>query len=150
MGQFALGANGTAMGQHDVFGDGESQPSAAGFSGARFVHAIEALEEPREVLGGNAGAEILHAKFDCMGNRTRAKDDATAGSPIFQGIVDQVGEHLMDGFAVGQNGGKTFWNGQVSNTEIDPVRSRDFPETFFCVVKKFGGRNRFNIKARFS
>ena len=101
MGQFAFGADRSAVGQHDVFGDGKSEAGASGFAGAGFIDAIEALEETREVLGGNAGAEILYAEFDGVGKRPGAKHDASAGGSVFQGIVDQVGEDLVDGFAVG-------------------------------------------------
>ena len=150
MGKFAFGADGTSMGQHDVFGDGESQASAAGFARTGFIDAIEALEETREVLGGNAGAEILYAEFDRMRNHAGTEDDASAGGSVFQGIVDQVREDLVDGFAVGQNVGQTFRDGQVGNAKIDTVRPSDFPEAFFCVMKKFGRRDGLNIEARFS
>src|SRR5258708_37218118 len=69
--EFAFGADGAAVGEHDVFGDGETEAGAAGFAGAGLVDAVEALEEAGQVLGGNAGAEILHIKFDAAG-RTAA------------------------------------------------------------------------------
>src|ERR1700675_1232204 len=63
-GEFAFGADGAAVGQHDVFGDGEAQAGAAGFAGAGFVDAIEAFEQAGQVLGGDAGAEIFDIKLD--------------------------------------------------------------------------------------
>ena len=55
--------------QHDVLGDGEAEAGASGFAGAGFVDAIEAFEEARQVLGGNAGAEIAHVEFDAAPRR---------------------------------------------------------------------------------
>ena len=62
--EFALGADGAAVSQHDVFGDGQSQAGAAGFAGAGLVYAVEALEQARQVLGGNARTEILNIELD--------------------------------------------------------------------------------------
>ena len=58
--EFAFGADGAAVGQHDVFGDSEAKSGAAGFAGAGFVDAVKAFEEAWQVLRGNTGAEILH------------------------------------------------------------------------------------------
>src|ERR1700690_4006910 len=44
--EFAFGADRATVGEHDVFGDGEAESGAAGFAGAGFVDAIEALEKP--------------------------------------------------------------------------------------------------------
>src|SRR5438128_1197853 len=107
--EFALGADGASVGQHDVLGDGEAQAGASGFAGAGFVDAVEAFEEARDMFGGNAGAEILHVEFDAAEGGTRAQDDASAGAAVLHGIVDKVGEDLMNGFAVGQDGGERVW-----------------------------------------
>lgn len=83
MGQFAFGADGTAVGQHDVLGNSQAEAGSSGFAGASLIDAIEAFEEAREVLGGNACAEILDAEFDGVGNRAGTEDDASAGSSVF-------------------------------------------------------------------
>ena len=57
------------MGQNDVFGDGQSQAGAAGFTGTGFVHPVETLEQARQVLGRNAGTEILHIELDALSER---------------------------------------------------------------------------------
>ena len=103
MGELALGADGAAVGEHDVLGDGKAETGTSGFARAGFIDAIKAFEQAREMLRGDAGAEILDEKFDSVRNRARAKDDSSAGSAVLQGIVDQVGKDLMDGFAIGEN-----------------------------------------------
>src|SRR5271155_2837196 len=96
------------MGKHDVLGDGEAEARASGLAGAGFIDAIEAFEQARKMLGGDAGAEILDEEFDSVGNDARAKDDSSAGSSVLQGIVDQVGKDLMNGFTVGEDRWKIF------------------------------------------
>ena len=64
--EFALRANGAAVRQHDVFGDGQPQSGAAGFAGAGFVDPVEALEQAIQMLGRNTGAKILNIEFDAV------------------------------------------------------------------------------------
>src|SRR5579864_5108927 len=97
--EFAISADGTAMSQHDVFGDGQTQAGAAGFAGAGFVDAIKAFEETRQVLGGDSRAEILHIEFDAAASRAGAENDAAAGAAILHRIIDEIGKYLVDGFA---------------------------------------------------
>src|SRR5258708_33506470 len=52
--EFAFGADGAAVGEHDVFGDSEAEAGAAGFAGAGFVDSVEAVEEARQVVPGGA------------------------------------------------------------------------------------------------
>ena len=102
--EFAFGADGAAVGQHDVFGDGQAEASTAGFAGAGFVDAIEAFEQSRQVLGGDAGAEILNKEFNTANCGTRAQNNAPAGTAVFHGVVNEIGKHLMNCFAVGTHG----------------------------------------------
>ena len=104
MGKFALGADGAAVGEHDVFGDGQAETGASGFAGTGFVDAIEAFKQAGEMLGGDAGAEVRDKEFYGVGNGARAEDDPPPGWAVFEGIVDQVGKDLVDGFAVGEDG----------------------------------------------
>src|SRR5579862_4197104 len=103
VGEFAFGANAAAMGEHDVFGDGQPEAGASRFTGARFIDTIETFEEARQVLGRNPGAEIAHEEFYCAGGGAGAQDDFSASGAVFKGIVDQVGKNLVNGFAVGQH-----------------------------------------------
>jgi hypothetical protein len=111
VGEFAFGADGAAVGEHDVFGDGEAEAGASGFAGAGFIDAIEAFEQARQMFGGDAGAEILHKEFDGVGNGAGAEHDTSAGSAVLHGVVDEVGKNLMNGFAVGENRGRFSGNG---------------------------------------
>ena len=98
------------MGEHDVFGDGEAEAGASGFAGAGFVDPIEAFKETGKMFEGDAGAKILDEEFDGMRDGMSTENDAAAGvtllRTVFQGIVDQVGKDLVDGFAIGENRGE--------------------------------------------
>jgi len=101
--EFAFGADGAAVGQHDVFGDGQAEPVPPD-SRSGFVDAIEAFEQSRQVLGGDAGAEILNKEFNTANCGTRAQNNAPAGTAVFHGVVNEIGKHLMNCFAVGTHG----------------------------------------------
>lgn len=88
--EFALCANGPQVSERDVFGDGKPQAGAAGFTGASLVDAIEALEEPRQVFGRDAGAEVANVKFDAALAIPRTQDDLPAGGGILHRILNQV------------------------------------------------------------
>ena len=45
--EFAFGADRPAVGEDDMFRDGEAEAGASGLAGAGFIHAIETLEEAR-------------------------------------------------------------------------------------------------------
>ena len=47
MREFAFGADGAAVGEHDVLGDGKAEASASGLAGTGLVDAIKALKETR-------------------------------------------------------------------------------------------------------
>jgi hypothetical protein len=53
-------AYGAAAGFDAGLDDGKSEAGAAGFAGARSVHAVERIEDLRERGFGNAGAAVVH------------------------------------------------------------------------------------------
>ncbi len=83
--------------------NGEAQPGSARLPRTVLVHAIEALEQARQVLGGDAGAEVAHQEFDGAVARLRSHHHAAAFGPVAQRVLDQVGEHLLQRVAVAPN-----------------------------------------------
>ena len=77
--QFAFGADGAAVGEHDVLGDGETEAGASRLAGTSFVDAIETFKQARKVFGGDAGAEVLDEEFDCVGNGAGTENDSPGG-----------------------------------------------------------------------
>ena len=151
MGEFAFGADGAAVGNHDVFGDSQPKAGASGLAGAGFIDTIETFEEARQVFGSDAGAEILDIEFDGVGNGARAEHDSSAGSAVLQGIVDEIGKNLMDGFAVGENGRKSVHVGRfleikVVDLQVDSVGSAQSREN--SLQRRGGVRREERVRLR--
>jgi hypothetical protein len=62
--EFTFGADGSVMGEDDVLGNCEAQACASGLPGARLVDAVKALEQSRQMFGGDAGTEIADIELD--------------------------------------------------------------------------------------
>ena len=54
----------------EVLHDRQPEPGAAGIAGARLVDAVEALEDPRQILVRNARALVRHRDRDATGRRS--------------------------------------------------------------------------------
>ena len=61
------------------------------------VDAIEALEDPRQVLGGDAGAGVGDHEPDARVVGRGAHDDARPRRAILDGVVDQVRQDVLEG-----------------------------------------------------
>jgi hypothetical protein len=103
MAEVAGHAHLTAMVQHDVLHNGETEPGAASLAGAGFIHAIETLEQAGKVFGRNSGSEIAHVEFDIFLALDCPNLDFLAARGIFQSVIDKVGEDLMNRVFVSQN-----------------------------------------------
>ena len=58
----ALGGDPAAMRLHQVLHDGESQAGASFVARPRAIRPVEPLEDPRQVLAGDAGAVVVHGE----------------------------------------------------------------------------------------
>src|SRR5580704_4529360 len=87
MREFAFGADGAAVGEHDVLGDGEAEAGSSGFAGAGLIDTIKPLKQARKMFRGDAGAEILHEKLHCVRSRARPQHDSSAGSTVLRSIL---------------------------------------------------------------
>ena len=101
--EFALGPDAAAVGLDDVLDDGEAEAGAAGFTGAGLVHTVESLEDAVEVLGGDAGAEVLDSELDGIFSELRADADTLARASVFEGVFNQVSEDLVHGIGIGHD-----------------------------------------------
>ena len=70
--KLAFSPDASAVSLHNVLDDGEAEAGAAGLARARLVDAIKALEDALEMLGGDAGAEVLNGELHLGGEQTRA------------------------------------------------------------------------------
>jgi hypothetical protein len=107
MAELALDREMALVAAQDVLDDGEPEASAAELARARAVDPVEALGEAGDVLPGDAGALVLHgyphARAAGHGaSRRRSRRHGLGRDPhhlplaaIFDGVIDQVEEELM-------------------------------------------------------
>ena len=91
------------MGEHDVFGDCESEPGAAGLSRTRLVDSIKALEDAIEMFEGDAGAEVADKELNLGFEFASAYADALPTLGVFHRILDQIAEDLVERVGIGED-----------------------------------------------
>src|SRR5438045_8933966 len=99
-----LGGDGehSAMAVEDVLDDGQTQPRSALLAARRYAHAVEALGEAGQMLGGDAGPIVRHGgdesgRAPAAGRLARHADlDAPAWLAVLDGVLHQILEHLHD------------------------------------------------------
>jgi len=89
------------MREDDVLGDGKTQACASAFTRARFIDTIETFKDAGEMFGWNSRAKIADVELHSVIDIARSEFDAAAFVGGLGGIVDEVGEDLEDGVAIG-------------------------------------------------
>src|SRR5579862_405979 len=103
----ALDADVAAHGLDEVLDDREPESRAAHVARAAAVDAIEALEQTRLMarLDARARVDDLDARARPVAlavvDDARPDGDGRARGAIFHGVVDEVGQHLLEGAAIG-------------------------------------------------
>src|SRR2546421_11002972 len=128
-------------------GDGEAQAGAAGFAGARGVHAVEALENARLLGFGDADAGVGDGDDHFGVSDFGADDNFAAGHGVLDGVVEQIlqdfGEAApissdIGNFAGGLNGDvEFFFGGAVARgfkTRLYELRDADAADFEFEAV----------------
>ena len=96
---------------HDVFDDRQPQSGAAEVSGARFIDPIKALGETRQIFFRNSRARVTDGDFDLRSaavlrrNQCRGKRDFTAQGGVFECVIDEIDEQLLQSVKVAQERG---------------------------------------------
>lgn len=80
------------MHAHGVFHDGKTEARAAHLAAPALVHAIETLEQAREMLLGNAHAVVAEGELPTALAATRLEIYVGIGTGIGNGIVGEVAE----------------------------------------------------------
>src|SRR5579883_1359844 len=105
--RFALDPDPAAMGEDEVFDDGEAEAGAAEFARASLVDPVEALEQAGQILFWDADARILHGNLDFLAtivdDRMRGDRNGPTRRGVFQGIIEQVRNDLVHRFGVAEH-----------------------------------------------
>lgn len=96
----------SAVGFDDGASEVKPQASALRFID-RFDGAVEAVENVRHILWVDAGTLVTNAQDDLLGAHFAADGDLSFGR-VFDGVRDQVVEHLADTGLVGEDDGEMF------------------------------------------
>src|SRR5262249_47499859 len=99
--EFALNTHCAAMCNDYVFHNRKSQTGPTGPARPGLVDAIEALKEPREMLGGDARPGIAYEEFDIVFPPVCSDHDRRSRRTILHRVRNEVGEDLMYGFRIG-------------------------------------------------
>jgi hypothetical protein len=67
---------------------------------------IELLKDVGQRLGGNAFPRVGHLHAEVVGFSNQRHRDPLIGGRVFEGVSDQVGQHLVDPLSVEGNGRK--------------------------------------------
>src|SRR5207237_6146021 len=72
-------------------------------SGVVLVYTVEAADTSRQVFRGNAWAVIAYIELNRVLLIASTDIDSSAGARVLDGVVDEIGEHLMDGIFIGEH-----------------------------------------------
>ena len=84
------------MGLDDVLDDGQAEAGAAELAAAGAIDAVEALEEARQVLRGDAAAAIADVDGDFVVILACEDFNLAAGFAVFDGVIDEVNDGLFE------------------------------------------------------
>src|SRR5512143_3097604 len=99
----ALHPDAAMVGLDDALDDGEPQPGAQAL---RLPGLPEALEEVRQILGGNSAARVAHPEQHVAFSDGRPDDETAARAGELEGVADQVLEDLQEPVAIGPDRGQ--------------------------------------------
>src|SRR5687767_12348670 len=80
----------STMAMQRVFDDGEPETRAPGVAGTPRIDAVEALGEPRNVFGGDAGPRVAHGEMTPVRVGPPADLHAAFGRRVLGRVVDEI------------------------------------------------------------
>src|SRR6266496_95474 len=93
--ELALGFYAAAVQLGDMFHNRESETGTTELAAARFVSAIEALENPWQIIFADPNSIIGHAEHDLRTVLGPSQTNLSVLTRIFQGVIQQIIENFM-------------------------------------------------------
>ncbi len=87
----------------DMLDDSKPQAAATNASRAILVDTVEPLEDAVEILRWNADAGIPYPDLRERGAGLHLDSDASVGTIVLDGVLDQIGHHLLQTLPVAEN-----------------------------------------------
>ena len=79
----------------EVADDGEAEAGAARLARARLVHAVEALEDPRQLRLGDAVAGVGNGQAHPRAFGPGAEQDMAVFRRVGRGVLDEIAQHVV-------------------------------------------------------
>ena len=114
---------------HDGLGNGETEAAMTG-GGSRFVAAMEAFENVRQIFGGNSRAGVGDDECRRTVFILARHPDFAALMVVFDGVGKQVGDDLREPVGIAA----TYCGGKIG-ADLNPTFGGEWPDVF----KVFGG-----------
>ena len=86
----------SAMQEHGVFDDCQSESRSAHLSAASLVHAIEPLEDARQMLGRHAHTVVAEREVPLVAHLLGREVYRRSVAGIGNGVVGEVTEHAVE------------------------------------------------------
>src|SRR5450759_4336096 len=102
--------------------DREPESRSAHVARAAGIHAIESLEQARQVPGLDPWSTVGDQNQKLAHRLARLDRDAGSVGAVLERVVDEVGEHAIEGALVASRPGKPF--GAVSYTHLRAHETR--------------------------
>jgi hypothetical protein len=96
-----FGADASSVGLDDRTRDCETEPAAAPVSTPAAVDAVEALEDPVELVGRDSGSGVADRDVKLTVVAVREDRDPIAALGVGNGVADEVAEHLGEAVGIG-------------------------------------------------
>src|SRR5207253_6656501 len=103
--KFAFRLHPSAVKLRDVFDNRQAEAGATEFAAARFVRAIESLENPRQIFAANPNAVIADAKHYFAIAPLGLQADLATHARVFHRVIEQVVENFSEARFVRANDG---------------------------------------------
>ena len=78
-----------------MFHNGQTESGPPLLAGPGLIHPVKALEDPRQVLEGDADAGVCHRNPDVFALIFRKQTDRTAIGGVLDGVFQQVDHDLF-------------------------------------------------------
>src|SRR6266851_4932743 len=129
-----------AVSGDEIPGDGQAQPGAV-----RPFAFVEAVEDPRQLVGGDAGTGVTHPDDDAAGSALRGDGDGRASLGVADRVRDQVRHHLADAQRIDVDEREV---GRIVDVHRDTACGRLGRERAYGVAEEHGQVRRLLLQAQ--
>src|SRR5712692_204169 len=95
---------GSAVQRHDGTDDRETETGSVGIAGSRLIDAIEAIEQPAEMLAFDPDAGVMDFHAGALPILKDHDANAATGRCVLQCVADEIAQRATKQITVGEHG----------------------------------------------